>query len=176
MTGNARKFGIIGRQHAHRHVYRGDAGSGLRMCRSVRTGQSDVSPHPRGPVRPGADGGSGVDAGRRRRRNHRAAINDEKMDVMELCEYGKPVMIDKPAVTDRAGLIRALVGPRKNRGRHDADRTLPSFSHTVYGMIRAGGGDIIHISMRKPHRLNPESRPAWHLTGAVRHHQRSLRA
>ena len=23
-------------------------------------------------------------------------------------------------------------------------------------------GDIIHISMRKPHRLNPESRPAWH--------------
>lgn len=36
-----------------------------------------------------------------------AAINDEKMDVMELCElHGKPVMIDKPAVTDRAGLIR----------------------------------------------------------------------
>lgn len=168
MTGNARKFGIIGCQHAHigmfieemlalgyecAGVYEPDNQSLARTLADryglELTGDRESML---------ADEGVGIIGC--------AAINDEKMDVMELCElHGKPVMIDKPAVTDRAGLIRLrglLDRGRIEVGMMLTERFRPSL-HTVHRMIRAGElGDIIHISMRKPHRLNPETRPAWH--------------
>lgn len=168
MTGNARKFGIIGCQHAHigmfieemlalgyecAGVYEPDNQSLARTLADryglELTGDRESML---------ADEGVGIIGC--------AAINDEKMDVIELCElHGKPVMIDKPAVTDRAGLIRLrglLDRGRIEIGMMLTERFRPSL-HTVHRMIRAGElGDIIHISMRKPHRLNPETRPAWH--------------
>lgn len=168
MTGNARKFGIIGCQHAHigmfieemlalgyecAGVYEPDNQSLARTLADryglELTGDRESML---------ADEGVGIIGC--------AAINDEKMDVIELCElHGKPVMIDKPAVTDRAGLIRLrglLDRGRIEVGMMLTERFRPSL-HTVHRMIRAGElGDIIHISMRKPHRLNPETRPAWH--------------
>ncbi|MEJ9220324.1 Gfo/Idh/MocA family oxidoreductase [Paenibacillus glucanolyticus] len=95
-----------------------------------------------------------------------AAINREKIDVIELCEQrGKHIMIDKPAVTDRAGLSR-LYGVLE-RGRIEVGMMLTerfrSSMYTVHRLIQSGElGDIVHISMRKPHRLNPVTRPAWH--------------
>jgi len=168
MTGNARKFGIIGCQHAHigmfieemlalgyecAGVYEPDNQTLARTLADrydlELTGDRESML---------ADEGVGIIGC--------AAINDEKMDVIELCElHGKPVMIDKPAVTDRAGLIRLrglLDRGRIEVGMMLTERFRPSL-HTVHRMIRAGElGDIIHISMRKPHRLNPETRPAWH--------------
>ncbi|MGG3283245.1 Gfo/Idh/MocA family protein [Paenibacillus solani] len=95
-----------------------------------------------------------------------AAINNEKMDVIELCEqHSKPIMIDKPAVTDRAGLLRLRGVMERGRievGMMLTERFRPSL-HTVQQLIESGElGDIVHIAMRKPHRLNPDTRPAWH--------------
>ncbi|MEF7439550.1 Gfo/Idh/MocA family oxidoreductase [Paenibacillus lautus] len=168
MTGNARKFGIIGCQHAHIGMFIEEMLALGYECAGVYEPDNQTLARTLadryGLELTGdresmlADEGVGIIGC--------AAINDEKMDVMELCElHGKPVMIDKPAVTDRAGLIRLrglLDRGRIEVGMMLTERFRPSL-HTVYGMIRAGElGDIIHISMRKPHRLNPESRPAWH--------------
>lgn len=168
MTGNARKFGIIGCQHAHIGMFIEEMLALGYECAGVYEPDNQTLARTLA-ERYGleltgdresmlADEGVGIIGC--------AAINDEKMDVMELCElHGKPVMIDKPAVTDRAGLIRLrglLDRGRIEVGMMLTERFRPSL-HTVHGMIRAGElGDIIHISMRKPHRLNPESRPAWH--------------
>lgn len=168
MTGNARKFGIIGCQHAHIGMFIEEMLALGYECAGVYEPDNQTLARTLA-ERYGleltgdresmlADEDVGIIGC--------AAINDEKMDVMELCElHGKPVMIDKPAVTDRAGLIRLrglLDRGRIEVGMMLTERFRPSL-HTVHGMIRAGElGDIIHISMRKPHRLNPESRPAWH--------------
>jgi len=95
-----------------------------------------------------------------------AAINNEKIDVIELCEgYGKHVMIDKPAVTNREGLRRLLAVMERGRieiGMMLTERFRASL-HTARKLITAGGlGETVHISMRKPHRLNPAGRPSWH--------------
>lgn len=168
MTGNARKFGIIGCQHAHIGMFIEEMLALGYECAGVYEPDNQTLARTLadryGLELTGdresmlADEGVGIIGS--------AAINDEKMDVMELCElHGKPVMIDKPAVTDRAGLIRLrglLDRGRIEVGMMLTERFRPSL-HTVHRMIRAGElGDIIHISMRKPHRLNPESRPAWH--------------
>lgn len=168
MTGNARKFGIIGCQHAHIGMFIEEMLALGYECAGVYEPDNQTLARTLadryGLELTGdresmlADEGVGIIGC--------SAINDEKMDVMELCElHGKPVMIDKPAVTDRAGLIRLrglLDRGRIEVGMMLTERFRPSL-HTVHGMIRAGElGDIIHISMRKPHRLNPESRPAWH--------------
>lgn len=168
MTGNARKFGIIGCQHAHIGMFIEEMLALGYECAGVYEPDNQTLARTLagryGLELTGdresmlADEGVGIIGC--------AAINDEKMDVMELCElHGKPVMIDKPAVTDRAGLIRLrglLDRGRIEVGMMLTERFRPSL-HTVHRMIRAGElGDIIHISMRKPHRLNPETRPAWH--------------
>lgn len=168
MTGNARKFGIIGCQHAHIGMFIEEMLALGYECAGVYEPDNQTLARTLadryGLELTGdresmlADEGVGIIGC--------AAINDEKMDVMELCElHGKPVMIDKPAVTDRAGLIRLrglLDRGRIEIGMMLTERFRPSL-HTVHRMIRAGElGDIIHISMRKPHRLNPETRPAWH--------------
>ncbi|ACX63499.1 MULTISPECIES: Gfo/Idh/MocA family protein [Paenibacillus] len=172
MTGNARKFGIIGCQHAHIGMFIEEMLALGYECAGVYEPDNQTLARTLadryGLELTGdresmlADEGVGIIGC--------AAINDEKMDVMELCElHGKPVMIDKPAVTDRAGLIRLrglLDRGRIEVGMMLTERFRPSI-HTVHGMIRAGElGDIIHISMRKPHRLNPETRPAWHFDRA----------
>jgi len=95
-----------------------------------------------------------------------AAINNEKIDVIELCEgYGKHVMIDKPAVTNREGLRRLQAVMERGRieiGMMLTERFRASL-HTARKLITAGGlGETVHISMRKPHRLNPAGRPSWH--------------
>ncbi|WJH34425.1 Gfo/Idh/MocA family oxidoreductase [Paenibacillus sp. CC-CFT747] len=94
-----------------------------------------------------------------------AAVNREKIDIVELCEkYGKPVMLDKPAVISREGLNR-LEGVL-NRGRIQVgmlltERFRPSLV-TLKHLIGEGQlGELVHIGMRKPHRLSPASRPAW---------------
>lgn len=172
MTGNARKFGIIGCQHAHIGMFIEEMLALGYECAGVYEPDNQTLARTLadryGLELTGdresmlADEGVGIIGC--------AAINDEKMDVMELCElHGKPVMIDKPAVTDRAGLIRLrglLDRGRIEVGMMLTERFRPSI-HTVHGMIRAGElGDIIHISIRKPHRLNPETRPAWHFDRA----------
>lgn len=97
-----------------------------------------------------------------------AEINNEKIDVIELCEkHGKHVMIDKPAVTSRSGLdrLKAVV----SRGKIQVGMLLTErFRSSLYTLktIMDNGelGDIVSISMRKPHRLTPQNRPAWHFS------------
>lgn len=97
-----------------------------------------------------------------------AAVNADKIDIIELCErHGKPVMIDKPAVTSREGLDR-LRGVLE-RGRIEVGMLLTErFRPSIQGVRRliAEGelGRIVQISMRKPHRLAAESRPSWHFS------------
>jgi predicted dehydrogenase len=100
-----------------------------------------------------------------------AAINREKIDIIELCESrGKHVMVDKPAVTNRAALERleAVIG----RGRIQVGMLLTErfrgALYTLKGMIDRGElGRIVGITMRKPHRLNAPARPQWHFSRAL---------
>ncbi|MFD0716237.1 Gfo/Idh/MocA family protein [Paenibacillus sp. GCM10027626] len=94
-----------------------------------------------------------------------ASINSEKIDVIELCErHGKHVMVDKPAVVDEAGLERLKRVVERGRiqvGMLLTERFRPSI-YTVKKHIDQGKlGDIVGISTRKPHRLNPSARPDW---------------
>ena len=144
MTGNARKFGIIGRQHAHIGMFIEEMLALGYECAGVY--EPDNMPLARtladryGLELTGDQGSALSDEGVSVIR--RAAINHEKMDVIEQCEsHGKPVMIDKPAVTDRAGLTRrAAFWSGKNRGRDDADRALPPF--TAYHSSDDPGGRV----------------------------------
>ncbi|WP_217593295.1 Gfo/Idh/MocA family protein [Cohnella sp. GbtcB17] len=94
-----------------------------------------------------------------------AAVNSRKIDIAELCEAGgKHVMLDKPAVTGRAGLerLRGIV----SRGRIELGMLLTQrFSvgvHTLKALIDEGAlGRLVSLDMRKPHRLNAAARPEW---------------
>ena len=97
-----------------------------------------------------------------------ASVNDEKIDIIELCEvHGKPVMIDKPAVTSRDGLNRLLAVIERQRievGMLLTERFRPEI-RALKRMIEEGAlGELVHISMRKPHQLNAAKRPAWHFS------------
>lgn len=97
-----------------------------------------------------------------------AAIHNEKIAVIEWCElHGKHIMVDKPAVTDRDGLERleAVIGRgRIQIGMLLTERFRPAV-HTLKHAIDAGElGRLVSITMRKPHRLNPASRGAWHFS------------
>jgi predicted dehydrogenase len=94
-----------------------------------------------------------------------AAINDEKIDVIEYCESrGKHVMVDKPAVVSMDGLqrLKAVAG----RGNIEigmllTERFHPAI-HTLKKQIERGAlGDIVTVGMRKPHRLDAAARPEW---------------
>ncbi|WP_010283028.1 Gfo/Idh/MocA family oxidoreductase [Bacillus timonensis] len=95
-----------------------------------------------------------------------AAINNEKIDVLEICErHGKHVMLDKPAVTNRKdlGRLKALF----SRGRIQVGMLLTerfrSSLYTLQKQISEGSlGRIVSITMRKPHLLNGKNRPSWH--------------
>ncbi len=97
-----------------------------------------------------------------------AAINNEKIDIIELCEkHGKHVMVDKPLVTNKADFIR--VENVMNRGNIQVgmlltERFRPAL-HTVKEKIDQGDiGEIVSIEIRKPHRLKADERPSWHFS------------
>ncbi|GBG09417.1 oxidoreductase [Paenibacillus agaridevorans] len=94
-----------------------------------------------------------------------ASMNHEKIDVIELCEqYGKSIMVDKPAVVNQDGLARLEVIIERNRikvGMLLTERFHPAI-YTLKQYINQGKlGELVHIGMRKPHKLNASSRPAW---------------
>ncbi|MGP4039712.1 Gfo/Idh/MocA family protein [Gracilibacillus sp. D59] len=97
-----------------------------------------------------------------------ASINNEKINVIEKCEkYGKHVMIDKPAVTNRRDLVKLKEVMDREKiqvGMLLTERFRPAL-YTLKQQIDKGElGDIISISMRKPHQLKPSKRPRWHFS------------
>ncbi|QNK54921.1 Gfo/Idh/MocA family protein [Paenibacillus sp. PAMC21692] len=94
-----------------------------------------------------------------------ASMNNEKIDVIELCEqYGKSIMVDKPAVVNQDGLARLEAIIERNRikvGMLLTERFHPAI-YTLKQYVDQGKlGELVHIGMRKPHKLNASSRPAW---------------
>ncbi len=94
-----------------------------------------------------------------------AAINSEKIDVIELCEqYGKHVMADKPVVTSEDGLKRLTEVIERGKiqvGMLLTERFHPAI-YTVKQAIDQGElGEIVSVTMRKPHKLNASLRPDW---------------
>jgi predicted dehydrogenase len=97
-----------------------------------------------------------------------SAVNNEKIDVIELCEkHGKHVMLDKPLVTSRAGLSRLEAVFARNKiqvGMMLVSRDRSAI-YTLKQQIDEGQlGEIVSITMRKPHRLSPETRQSSHFS------------
>lgn len=100
-----------------------------------------------------------------------AAVNCRKIRMVEACERaGKPIMLDKPAVTDRDGLerLRKVI----ERGRVEIGMMLTQrFSPAIFTLKRFMDegvlGRIASISMRKPHRLRATERPEWFFDRAL---------
>lgn len=94
-----------------------------------------------------------------------SAINNEKIDIIELCEqHGKSIMVDKPAIVNARDLqrLQAVI----ERGRIQVGMLLTERFHpavyTLKQLIEQQQlGEIVSISMRKPHRLNAATRPDW---------------
>ncbi|MBB2480139.1 Gfo/Idh/MocA family oxidoreductase [Bacillus sp. APMAM] len=97
-----------------------------------------------------------------------AGINNEKIDVIELCEkYRKHVMLDKPAVTNREDLARLKTVMKRGFiqvGMLLTERFRPSLSTLKKQLNEGVIGDLVSISMRKPHLLKQEERPLWHFS------------
>lgn len=95
-----------------------------------------------------------------------SAINNRKIGLIEACErYGKHVMVDKPAVTDRAQLKRLKAVIERGRievGMLLTERFRPSIMKLKSEIDAGRLGRIASITMRKPHRLAPATREAWH--------------
>ncbi|WP_409341338.1 Gfo/Idh/MocA family protein [Paenibacillus sp. MBLB4367] len=94
-----------------------------------------------------------------------AAVNSEKIDVIELCEaHGKPIMVDKPIVTSTEAFerLQAVIGRGKIKVGMLLTERFSAAIHTLKKLIDNGElGDIVTIGMRKPHRLRKETRPDW---------------
>ena len=94
-----------------------------------------------------------------------SAINNEKINIIEQCEkFGKHIMLDKPAATNRRDFerLQALI----SRGRIEVGMLLTERFHpanyTLKQQIDRGLlGELVSIGTRKPHRLNPSVRPQW---------------
>ncbi len=97
-----------------------------------------------------------------------ASINNEKIDVIELCEkHGISVMLDKPAVTNTRDLNRLHAVMQRGNiqiGMLLTERYRPTLCSLKQRIIDGVYGEIVHISMRKPHMLKPASRPSWHFS------------
>lgn len=97
-----------------------------------------------------------------------SAINNQKIDIIELCEErGKHIMVDKPAVTNREDYkrLQAVI----DRGQIEVgmlltERYRPAFSTLKRYIDEQRLGKIINIGIRKPHKLKPSTRPAWHFS------------
>ncbi|GBF72499.1 oxidoreductase [Paenibacillus sp. 598K] len=99
-----------------------------------------------------------------------SAINQEKIAIIERCErHGKHVMIDKPAVTNRADYerLRAVMARGKIKvGMLLTERFHPAV-YTLKQQIDQGKlGRLVSIGIRKPHLLRPETRPPWFFSKA----------
>lgn len=97
-----------------------------------------------------------------------SAINNEKIQIAAACErYGKHLMLDKPAVVDQAGLdqLEQIICRGKIQiGMLLTERYRPAV-YTLYDLIRKDElGQVMSITMRKPHRLRPDTRPDWHFS------------
>ncbi|WP_262687573.1 Gfo/Idh/MocA family protein [Paenibacillus baimaensis] len=163
---NARQFSIIGCQHAHIGIFisemleLGYTCAGIYEDENVELAQSfaDKFGIPLVKEKESLLGESVSIVGC-------ASINDQKINVIELCEsHDKPIMIDKPAVTSTEGLerLKAVI----ERGRIQVGMLLTERFHpaiyTLKKQIDQGVlGDIVSIGMRKPHRLDAAKRPAW---------------
>lgn len=99
-----------------------------------------------------------------------SAINHEKINMIELCEQrGKHILVDKPAVTDAIGLerLKAVIGRGKIQiGMMLTSRFNPSLATLKSKIDRGELGEIVHIGIQKPHRLNAKARPPWHFSKA----------
>lgn len=97
-----------------------------------------------------------------------AAINNEKIAVIELCEkHGKHIMVDKPIVTNKEDFTR--VQNVINRGKIQigmlfTERFRPALNTVKEKITQGDIGEIVSIEMRKPHRLKPDERPGWHFS------------
>lgn len=95
-----------------------------------------------------------------------AAINHEKIDIVELCEErGKHVMVDKPLVTTCEDLerLKAVLDRGKIEvGMLLTERYRPSIRKLKMMLDQGELGDIVSFYIRKPHRLSPARRPEWH--------------
>lgn len=94
-----------------------------------------------------------------------AAVNSRKIDIAELCEArGKHAMLDKPAVTSRAGFerLRGIVSRRRIEIGMLLTQRFGAGVHTLKALIDEGAlGRLVSLDMRKPHRLNAKDRPGW---------------
>ncbi len=94
-----------------------------------------------------------------------AAINNEKIDVIERCEQaGKSIMVDKPAVTNRADLERLKAVIQRGKievGMLLTERFHPAISTLKQQIDEGVLGEIVSIGFRKPHQLNADRRPNW---------------
>jgi predicted dehydrogenase len=95
-----------------------------------------------------------------------SVVNNRKLDVIEWCEqHHKHVMLDKPIVTDRRALER-LEAVMHRRVIEVGLLLTERFRDSVFTLKQAidSGklGKLVSITMRKPHRLRPETRHAWH--------------
>ncbi|RKN86412.1 Gfo/Idh/MocA family protein [Paenibacillus ginsengarvi] len=97
-----------------------------------------------------------------------SAINREKIDVIEWCErHGKHIMLDKPIVTSRSGLERleqVFARGHIQIGMLLTERFRPAIAALKQTIESGRLGRIVSITMRKPHKLSPASRHAWHFS------------
>ncbi|MCS7461423.1 Gfo/Idh/MocA family oxidoreductase [Paenibacillus doosanensis] len=94
-----------------------------------------------------------------------AAINSEKIDIVEICERtGKHIMLDKPVVISRDGYRRLEAVSRRGIiqiGMLLTERFNPPIYSLKKQIDRGTLGRIVSIGMRKPHRLMADKRPRW---------------
>jgi len=167
---STRTFGIIGCQHAHIGIFIGEMQALGHRCAGIYEGENTVLaakladvhgvPLLQDPMELLGSPEVGLIGC--------ASINSGKIDVIEQCErYGKHVMVDKPAVTTAEGLERLEAVMKRGRiqiGMLLTERYRSSIL-TLKKKIDAGElGELVSITTRKPHRLNPASRPAWHFS------------
>jgi predicted dehydrogenase len=97
-----------------------------------------------------------------------SAVNNEKINIIETCErHGKHIMLDKPIVTCREGLNRleAVFSREKIQvGMLLTSRERKSIYTLKQKMDENQLGEIVSITMRKPHMLSPETRQSWHFS------------
>ncbi|GAA3405777.1 Gfo/Idh/MocA family protein [Paenibacillus hodogayensis] len=94
-----------------------------------------------------------------------AARNDLKIDLIERCEAaGIGIMLDKPAVTGREGLERLRAVVERSGiaiGLLLSERYRAVIREAKRRIVDGELGELVSLSLRKPHRLSPEARQDW---------------
>lgn len=97
-----------------------------------------------------------------------SAINNQKIDIIELCaERGKHIMVDKPAVTNREDYKRLqdiLEQGNIEVGMLLTERYQPALRTLKRYLDHGELGKLVHIGIRKPHKLTPSNRQDWHFS------------